>query len=571
MRGIVSRASVAQTAMPELSQSASKTEARSEGTPPSPSFGLAPLVWLALLLLAVIFFGAIRYRLRGMPLERDEGEYAYAGQLLLQGIPPYSLAYNMKLPGIYAAYAGILWLFGQSSTAIHLGLLLINAATTIVLFFLARLLFGDMAAFVAGCSYAVLSTSSSVMGFEAHATNFVVLPALTGIFLLLHALRSRQSWLLFLSGLPFGIAVLMKQHGVFFVLFGLYLLCSETRRGDHWRFWREVAIFIAGVIAPYVTICAWLYRAGVFGEFWFWTVAYAGEYSKVGLRRAVRAFLENSATVVAPSVLVWTIAALGISALFWSLQTRQQSRFLWALLLFSFLSLCPGAYFRVHYYILILPVCSLLAGVAVSAAAEKLAAGGRRAWQIAPLGIFALCLAASVWRQRLEYFSLAPVDVFRATYGDNAFLPALKIADYIRENSAEQARIAVLGSEPEIYFYAHRHSATSYIYMYSLIVRHKYTARMREEMVRQLETNRPEYVVDVDVVDSWGERNVPQAAAFLAQLQDFLTRQYEVVGVVEIAASDRYLWGAEAQNYLPPGKLGAIYLYKRKGGSFAKE
>src|SRR5579863_5181673 len=128
MRGIVSRASVAQTEMPELSQSASKTDARSEGTPPSRSFGLVPLVWLALLLLAVIFFGAIRYRLRGMPLERDEGEYAYAGQLLLQGIPPYSLAYNMKLPGIYAAYAGILWLYGQSPTAIHLGLLLINAA-----------------------------------------------------------------------------------------------------------------------------------------------------------------------------------------------------------------------------------------------------------------------------------------------------------------------------------------------------------------------------------------------------------------------------------------------------------
>ena len=25
-----------------------------------------------------------------MPLERDEGEYAYAGQLILQGIPPYN-------------------------------------------------------------------------------------------------------------------------------------------------------------------------------------------------------------------------------------------------------------------------------------------------------------------------------------------------------------------------------------------------------------------------------------------------------------------------------------------------
>ncbi len=33
-----------------------------------------------------------RIRLLGLPLERDEGEYAYAGQLILQVIPPYELA-----------------------------------------------------------------------------------------------------------------------------------------------------------------------------------------------------------------------------------------------------------------------------------------------------------------------------------------------------------------------------------------------------------------------------------------------------------------------------------------------
>ncbi|HVH50107.1 MAG TPA: hypothetical protein VM781_00455, partial [Candidatus Bathyarchaeia archaeon] len=63
--------------------------------------------WLgfALLGLVILLFAGIRWRLREMPLERDEGEYAYAGQLILQNIPPYELAYNMKLPGTYVAYA----------------------------------------------------------------------------------------------------------------------------------------------------------------------------------------------------------------------------------------------------------------------------------------------------------------------------------------------------------------------------------------------------------------------------------------------------------------------------------
>jgi hypothetical protein len=54
------------------------------------------------LCIVILFFASIRLRLRDVPLERDEGEYAYAGQLILQGIAPYQLAYNMKFPGTYA-------------------------------------------------------------------------------------------------------------------------------------------------------------------------------------------------------------------------------------------------------------------------------------------------------------------------------------------------------------------------------------------------------------------------------------------------------------------------------------
>jgi len=43
--------------------------------------------WLALAVI-IIFVAAIRIRLLQIPLERDEGEFAFMGQLLLQGIPP---------------------------------------------------------------------------------------------------------------------------------------------------------------------------------------------------------------------------------------------------------------------------------------------------------------------------------------------------------------------------------------------------------------------------------------------------------------------------------------------------
>src|SRR5205809_6655228 len=117
-------------------------------------------------ILAVIIFGvviAIRIRLLGIPLERDEGEYAYAGQLILQGVPPYQLAYNMKFPGTYAAYAVIMSIFGQTFAGIHLGLLLINVATVVLIFFLGRQLVNSTLGLSAAMSYAALSVSPSVL------------------------------------------------------------------------------------------------------------------------------------------------------------------------------------------------------------------------------------------------------------------------------------------------------------------------------------------------------------------------------------------------------------------------
>jgi hypothetical protein len=528
---------------------------------------------MAIVLLAIVFTGVIRYRLRDMPLERDEGEYAYSGQLLLQDIPPYKLAYNMKLPGIYLAYAAILAAFGETPAGIHLGLLLVNISSVLLLYLLTLSLFGRLAAVVAAFSYALLATSISVMGFEAHATNFVVPPILLAQILLLAALRSGRLWVFFLSGLCAGMAILMKQHGMFFALFcAVYLVWNDGHnKAQAYTILRRVALLASGVILPYAATCWLMYRAGVFHQFWFWTVSYAGEYSKTGLRRAIRAFLENFASVASPAIPLWILAAIGMSALLWSSSTRKHRRFITGLFLFSFLALCPGAYFRPHYFVLLLPVIAILVGIAVHSATEKLVEHSKSMdTVIVPVLIVVASLGYAIFQQRHTYFSMNPLEVFQATYGvNNAFVPAREVANYINANSPPTARMAVLGSEPEIYFYAHRHSATGYIYMYSLIGRQKFTTQMREEMMHQLETNQPDYLVYVDVWDSWGERNgMPQAAAFLEWLQNFRTKNYEPVGVADILEGSgrdqtQYVWGDYARTYLAKSSQ-VIYLLKRK-------
>ena len=527
-----------------------------------------PYGFVAVVLVVVVLFGSIRFRLRNIPLERDEGEYAYAGQLILQGVPPYQLAYSMKLPGTYAAYAGILAVFGETPAGVHLGLIFLNAATTLVMYMLAAYLFGRMAGVVAAANYALLSTSSSVLGLAGHATHFVVLPALAGLLLLLKALKAKRISLFFYSGLLLGLAVLMKQPGIFFVAFaGVYVLYRECRRGSlNWRnVVKTVGTYSIGAILPLAVTCVVLAASGVFARFWFWTWSYAHEYASVlSIAEGANMFRETFPQVIGPVLLVWVLAGAGLTALLWDRAARTHAPFVIGFLLFSAAAVCPGLYFRPHYFILLMPAVAVLTGLAVSSATRKLHAISHSAIVTAlPMVVFVLLFGYTIFQQRAIFFEADPLAACRMIYGGNPFPEALQVADYIRTHTSNEERIAVLGSEPEIYFYSGRRSATGYIYTYGLMEQQKYALKMQREMVEQIGSERPSYVVAVLVPTSWLRQPGSETLIF-SWTDEYLQREYEVVGIVDIQEQSNYVWGAAATNYSPQSPF-VLYVFKRKG------
>ena len=230
------------------------------------------------MILLVLLAVGVRLRLLAMPLERDEGEFAYMGQLMLQGIPPYQLAFNIKMPGIYAAYALIMALFGQDAAGIHLGFLFVNLGNLVLVYFLARRWLDEAGVLVCCAAYILLSLSSAVFGLEAHATHLVILFALGGLLLLSRAREKKRRGAFYLSGMLFCLSFLCKQPGLFFAFFAYALLLADGWRAGlaQWRlFLRNLILFSAGLITPLAATCLLLWRAGTFARFWFWTVTYA--------------------------------------------------------------------------------------------------------------------------------------------------------------------------------------------------------------------------------------------------------------------------------------------------------
>jgi dolichyl-phosphate-mannose-protein mannosyltransferase len=513
---------------------------------------------------AIIAVLWVRIRLAGLPLERDEGEYAYGGQLLLLGIPPYKLAYSMKLPGTAALYGLIMSVFGQSIPAIRLGLALTNLATVGLVFLVGRRLLGELGGIASAASYSVLSLMPTVLGNAAHATHFVVLFAVAGTFMLLRSLDRQSPLLIFTSGLLFGLALLMKQPGLFFVFFGSFLLFSRdwVANLDLKKIVRRNLAFIFGAAVPCLLTGFALWSAGVFGKFWFWTVTYAMRYgSQVSAGEGLQMFTGHFFGAMGTAWPLWMLGLAGAILLILDRKLRSNTAFLVTFAVCSALAVCPGLYFRPHYFILFLPTVALLSGAAVASAFNMLRTKPG-SFRLAVLAIFAACLGWPLWLERDFFFELPLAEANRMVNGTNPFPESIKIAEFIRAQSSPSDTIAVLGSEPQIYFYARRLSATGYIYTYALMEPQPYAHQMQEEMIREIEKAQPRFLVFVAMNRSWLAGPDSDQTIF-KWANAYSEKDYEEVGLINILDSgSQYYFSARPAGVMPAAEH--ILIYRRK-------
>jgi hypothetical protein len=390
-----------------------------------------------------------------------------------------------------------------------------------------------------------MSLSTSVLGTSAHATHFVIVFALAGFLLLLPSNDgSRGLTASFLSALLFGLSFIMKQHAVYFLVFA-WLLFAWTlwkeRKSGRVRIVMKLAIFTLGLIMPFAITCFLLWHAGVWDTFTFWTFHYAREYvSAASPAEGWQNFYKTFPKVVGSSLWIWVLATMGLLSLWIEKRLSLYTKVGVTLFtIFSTLTVTPGLHFRPHYFVTLLPVVALLAGNFSTAFCRYgTASGSKRWWTNAPivLGIGALCWLIN--QQWPFFFIKTPTQASRTLYGSEPFPEAIEIGRYLQAHSGPGDRIAVLGAEPEIFFYARRLSATGYIYFYGVWEDSTVTERITKEMVREIETAQPRYIV----VEFIPPRLMDWA-------RGYLNKGYEIAGRIDIVSDDitGYYWGEKAR------------------------
>lgn len=523
--------------------------------------GIGNTMVYAALLLIMLLSAYVRLRLMSTPLDRDEGAWAYAGQLIMNGIPPYSVFYDIKMPGVYYIYAAIMSLFGQTPSGIHLGLLACNLASILLVFNICRPLYGSPAALCSALFFACASLSAKLEGFSANTEHFAVLFLLLSLFLYFKNLKKYSSPTLFFSGLSAGICLIIKQPAVLFAVFiAVHAAARFFKEKNSRNMILRLLLFSAGAVLPLLAICLLYLADGSFSRFYssavLTTLNYAGA---VGFRAGVNEFLN---TFPASFSTIWPFVAVSTAGLLTG--SRAQSPFntpyfLILLAVFSFAVVSAGFYFRPHYYLFLLPSLSL----AISAFVKNPVLFPSLKWPAyaAPLIILA-AFSYFLVSENAYLFKTPPQAVTRQVFGENPFIESVPIAAYIKAHSGPDSRIAVLGSEPQIFFYSKRRSATGYAYMNILID----SLKMQKEACAEIAAAKPEYLVFVNIRISWLLTGASEKYIFY-WYKDYVKKYYDIKGVAEIFSPEytKYVWDKEAENYKPSHGY-FINIYKRKPG-----
>ena len=316
-----------------------KTTAAQKSTGFSFSYDSIPFTMVGLGLFA-LFLLIVRMNFFEIPMERDEGIYAYAGKMILQGKTPYIDFYEQRFPGIFYMYAVLVGLFGYSLKGLAIGIFFVNLATMGFIYFGVKKLWDNFTGILAAGAYTFLVFGPYASGFSRQSEHLMVFWATAGFCMLAYSVHSKKNLHFLFTGLLLGMSLLIKTNGVFFILAGGFSIVSFFALRKEWK---EVIVkglwYSAGVFGMFGFFCLLLAIQGAFDEMWYWAVEFPRSYvSQVGWETGMEYMRSNFKRVTQNYMLFWIPAALSLVAVFFSKMENYKKVWVWLWGIFAVLN-----------------------------------------------------------------------------------------------------------------------------------------------------------------------------------------------------------------------------------------
>jgi hypothetical protein len=406
------------------------------------------------------------------------------------------------------------------------------AIATILLGFVARSEFGPGFAFPTMWLFTPMVILPEIQQFTANTEMFLLLPLMGTVALCVFSLRnesviapkSRARWGWFLAGVLAGITVWYKYTAIPLIVtifIGWSIRHCEQQGLPKIRgllpLW--FAAFAGASTASFATLAFFIVKGGLH-QLWECTVLFNRAYAA-------------SATFSIPSIwfcfrLFWNSWWI-LFLLPWVLFIKSGRKvWYWALLFVGSL-LATGASIYGHYYIVVTPFWAVLTVLAIHQCSSWLANTLRHSElvtrMIVTIAILSLiCFSDFSWIARSK--DQFVVDRLRT---GNPFTESGDMARRVAELTSPSDYVYVAGSEPQILYYAKRHSPTRFVIAYPLTFPTPLAKGYQQEAIRELEVRPPAVIVLARSEMSWLiQQGTPRE--FLQYLEPLLANGYERIG-----------------------------------------
>ena len=482
----------------------------------------SPAVWVGVLGVAFLFV-LLRWNNFNAPLTRDEGEYAYAAQLLCNGGAPYEQSFLQKPPMVAYSYALAGLLAPEVFWSPRLLAGVFAALSTALLGWIARREFGPGAALPAMWLMTPMVLLPRLDQFIANTEMFMLLPLMGTVAVYVGCRRGKSGstqWLA--AGFLAGLTVCYKYTSIPLLAFVFAVWTFEEWHAGkslraiagHW-----LCALAGGSVALAVALAPFLLRDGgkrlwectiVFNRFY----AAGSGFGLAGLWLKLTEFWGS-----------WWFLFLAPGLLLFKPDRRVW--FWGALFVMSWLVAAGSQYG--HYYIAVMPFWALLVSVAFRGFAEWAAAKFSQPGDSIRLGLTALvvlglCASDVPWLLRSRgQFAADRLGAW------SPFLESSVVAAHVAQLTSDRDFVYVAGSEPQILCYAHRFSPTRFDIAYPLMIPTPLAKGYQAEAIRDLQQHPPAAIVFVRSPTSWLLQS-GSPPEFLDFLRKLLAENYQIAG-----------------------------------------
>lgn len=520
----------------------------------------------------LLFTALIRSNFLNIPFERDEGSYAYCGKIILNGAVPFKDIGSQRLPGVFYCYALIVALFGYTLKSLHIAFIIINLISAVLTYFIARKLFNNVTAIGAAIFWALLSMNMAISGFTVQSEHLVAFFALGGIYSLLKYFDKHSNLWIIISGLCFCFAFEVKQTSFFLGLFAGMILVGR-QFFEKPRNIKQIIIstflFILAIVVPVVIDLFIVYQRGGWEDFNYWFFDIRKEYSSViSFDQGLEYLSMNFKGMYENYKFIWILSFLGsISILFTNVKWWLKF-FVIGFYGFGFLTVMPGNHYYGHYFLQWVPTVCISAAAFIYSVHELLVNkfNIKQSSQYILLGILIIFSFSHVSGLKKYYFNKNNTQLLRQVYGLNPFPESKVIADKLNTMMKPEDKLAVFGTEIQMYFYTKKISPSRFAGSGALLeFPVKKSEEWQNEFISDVEKADPKYLVFYSHPISWmANPNVKNL--IFPWFDKFSAEKYNLIGFADMYDNTtNYVWGADMDLVnSPPKSQYKIFVFERK-------